>query len=158
MNKEIEVALTKALEENLPKQVGETLQKRLAQADSYEKSIKEYIVSLDKAVDKYTTLELKFTELQALKLKKEELEIREQTLILNELKFEVSEKIGESKIKSAEEKVDLMNNLVGLLMKNPQAITSMNANHSYNSSYNPDGSHVAQPTNTFTEIKTDITK
>ncbi len=149
--------IAKAIEESLPKQVGEALQKRLKDLEETEKAFD----MLNKAHIKQTRLlQDKKDELQEVKALKYEAELvvkERATLTKDQLEFSVEKQLKEQKITSGNEKVALMNNLVGLLMKNPQAITSMTGNqmHLYNDEYiSAENRYQRVRTNTMVDTQT----
>ncbi len=144
--------ISKIIERDLPKQVGETLQKRLARADElerlYETSSKK-VTQLEKRVAEISE---ENNELASLKSEKAAIKTDRENLTWSQLNFKVEKQLLDQKVTSSNEKTDLLNNLVGLMMRNPEAVTSMYASHSSIAHYRPDGSTDFQPTDTHTTI------
>ena len=127
-----------AIEKNLSKQVGEVLQKRLKELEEIEKNeefLKKEIIIINKQKQ---DLKDENAELRTLKYDTEKVANDRKILTRDQAVFEVRKQVSEHKVTSSNEKVDLMNNLVGLLMMNPKAVTMMSgqSSHVYSEEYN----------------------
>ena len=144
--------ISKIIERDLPKQVGETLQKRLKRADELEKlyeTSSKKVIQLEKRVAEVNE---ENNVLAYLKSEKEAIKNDRETLTWQQLNFKVEKTLLDQKVTSSNEKTDILNNLVGLLVKNPQAVTSMFTSHSSISHYRNDGQQDFEPTESHTTI------
>lgn len=150
--KELNKDIKEAIEKSIPKQLSGELIKRFTELE--KKEVENTRLIEDLAREKKETMDLyaEVKALEALKLKDKELTNRENKLYLEESKFEIRKEINELKISEANKRADTVNNLVGILVKHPNAMTTLNTSYSNMPHYNSDGSITHERTGAFTTI------
>jgi len=138
--------IRKAIEESLSSQMSGVLLERLKDLELKE-------TRLEAAGKENATLK---ENLRLMTIKRDDLKyiINEKAAIAKSRKaldndqkvFAVDKQVSELKVLMQGEKVNLMNNLVGLLMKNPKAVTFMSTDNVRGiTHYNTDGSQSYEP-------------
>jgi hypothetical protein len=144
-----------AIEKDLPNQIGKVLQERFAELEKIEADHIKLQKKHSILINDHAQLAAEKNALFQRKQDWETLESRASAYELAVLKFDVQKEIKTNDVKNAEGKVDMLNNLVGLFVSNPQAITHMNKNVMHTSQYNSQtGDYEMVPTNEDTIVTT----
>lgn len=158
MDSQMKKDILASMEKNMPKQMGGLLLTRMKELEAIEKEGFRIIKENAKINARIDVLEEKDRKDQNLTEREANCSMREANLIIEDLKREISKEVDAVQVKSSNEKVDLMNNFVGLLMKNPQAITTMNQADFYDSTFGSDGVERKHKSGHHTTVETKIEK
>lgn len=152
--KELELQIKKAIKADLPAQVGEALTLRLTRADELEKLYADQLKKNETLQSALYDAKKELQDLTALKLQETTIRESAKDLVLAKLKFKIEVEMKDLQVKTSNEKTDLLNNALGLLMQNPQAVTSIFTSHNSIEHYNPDGSRAFQPLDSVSTLQT----
>lgn len=114
---EISQQITKAIEQQLPKEVGDVLQARLEKLDQLEKQNEKYAKQIVQLQDKNTELHNKVRAHDDLDTRKNQVSDAEQALAEKERDFKVKEM--EIKLEESEKRANLSKEFVQLIFKSP---------------------------------------
>ena len=125
----IDEKILKAIEESLPSQMSGVLLQRFKELEVAEDQLK-----LAGEINKKLTADLrvmtnKHDDLKYLETEKTGIKKDRKVFEKAQIKFEVDKQVKDLRVQTSNEKVDLLNNLVGLLMKNPKAVTFMSTSN-----------------------------
>ena len=158
MDSQMKKDILASMEKNMPKQMGGLLLKRMKELEEAELAGAKILEDNNNLTRRVNELEKKDRKDYDLTKREENCKALEEKLILEDYKREISKQVDEVKVSSSNEKVDLMNNFVGLLMKNPQAITTMNQSDFHGSTFDRDGFETRHKDGHHTIIETKIEK
>lgn len=157
---ELNKTIKEAIEKQLPGEVGSILKERLKQAEDDQVALKKKTEDYDYLLKQYVEVEKAWKDAVKVKAEAEAIVQEKKSLDYAKKVFDIEKTILDNKVIASQEKVDLMNNLVGLLMKNPQAVTFMNTTHDYEFGTRKDGTwgKVGVPNSSYSETETKIDK
>ena len=125
----IDDKILKAIEESLPAQMSGVLLKRFKELEFSESRLKESVNDNKKLTENLRLMTIKRDDLKYLEAEKTGINKNRRVLEKAQIKFEIDKQVKDLRVETSNEKVNLLNNLVGLLMKNPKAVTFMSTSN-----------------------------
>lgn len=128
MNRELGKSIEESIKKNLPAQVADQLRDRLEELESTEKQHNELLSDFQIQKEELQELSAKDRDYSNLEELRAQLKKESEDLELQKLKFEIKQQLSDLKVEEADKRATVANNIVSLLVKNPEAITMINTN------------------------------
>lgn len=128
--------LEQLVQENLPGIASKTILDNLKERENLLKENELLRNQIDVGRKQLSEADKTIETLKHLKNEKSSIEAGREKLESDKREWEYEKKFSALKVEVSQDKVNMMNNFVGLLMKNPQAVTFMNTSHIYSDEYN----------------------
>jgi len=153
----LEQRIASAIKKDLPNQIGEILTEELKTGKQAKLDLEEAKDEYKKLFDEYTIIKKNLESIKSEVEQAKSVLQREETLKRNEAAYLIKCEVDKIKVSESQSKVDMMNNFVGLLVKNPQAVTSLFTSHSGQMDFGPN-SQAYSPISSHTIVENNLEK